>query len=319
MQASARLSYSVASRKVIAGVSIASPRSCYRTSRGKAHAAPLPAQEPPPKGQKRITKQERRVRIVEFVENYRASNEGKFPTVKNICQQIGGGYYAVRELLQEMKYNHAKLPLGNAKAAPLQTTVEVTEHPMPKDEARVVESQGILEVSEHSMPKDDAEVAQPQGTAEVFEHFLSKDEGKVAQCQGTFHFPEHSRPKDDSGKTARHDMDTSETCKTADAPALSDLTENEGILSDQTESEDKPDPGNQQREIEANKFDLKNFEKNLNANDSNASDQSGSDMVNEAKTHARGDNPKLEESANTGLLGSLRSFAYGIRNFWKNM
>nr|ACG35379.1 hypothetical protein [Zea mays] len=272
MQASARLSYSVASRKVIAGVSIASPRSCYRTSRGKAHAAPLPAQEPPPKGQKRITKQERRVRIVEFVENYRASNE-----------------------------------------------VEVTEHPMPKDEARVVESQGILEVSEHSMPKDDAEVAQPQGTAEVFEHFLSKDEGKVAQCQGTFHFPEHSRPKDDSGKTARHDMDTSETCKTADAPALSDLTENEGILSDQTESEDKPDPGNQQREIEANKFDLKNFEKNLNANDSNASDQSGSDMVNEAKTHARGDNPKLEESANTGLLGSLRSFAYGIRNFWKNM
>jgi hypothetical protein len=232
----------------------------------------------------------------------------------------------VRELLQEMKYNHAKLPLGNAKAAPLQATVEVTEHPMPKDEARVVESQGILEVSEHSMPKDDAEVAQPQGTAEVFEHFLSKDEGKVAQCQGTFHFPEHSRPKDDSGKTARHDMDTSETCKTADAPALSDLTENEGILSDQTESEvmkdltvwsqnillrwlflclakikikmdiclkiivhvqDKPDPGNQQREIEANKFDLKNFEKNLNANDSNASDQSGSDMVNEAKTHAR--------------------------------
>lgn len=51
--------------------------------------------------------------------------------------------------------------------------------------------------------------------------------------------------------------------------------------------QDKPDPGNQQREIEANKFDSKNSDKSLNANDSNASDQSGSDIVNEAKTHAR--------------------------------
>ena len=53
---------------MIAGVSSATTRSCYRTSRGKAHAAPLPAQEPPLKGQKRATKQERKVRIMEFVE-----------------------------------------------------------------------------------------------------------------------------------------------------------------------------------------------------------------------------------------------------------
>ena len=39
--------------------------------------------------------------------------------------------------------------------------------------------------------------------------------------------------------------------------------------------QDKPDPGNQQREIEAIKFNLKHYEKPLNANDSNA------------KTHAR--------------------------------
>jgi len=52
-------------------------------------------------------------------------------------------------------------------------------------------------------------------------------------------------------------------------------------------AQDKPDPGNQQREIEANKFNLKNSEKSLDANASNASDESGSDMTNEAKTHAR--------------------------------
>lgn len=49
----------------------------------------------------------------------------------------------------------------------------------------------------------------------------------------------------------------------------------------------KPDPGNQQREIEAIKFDLNNFEKPLDASDSNTSDKSGSDMVIDAKTHGR--------------------------------
>jgi hypothetical protein len=123
----------------------------------------------------------------------------------------------VREVLQEMVFNHAKLPLDNPKAAPLQGTDEVAEHPMQKDEARVLENQGILEV-----PEDDAEMAQRQGTVEVYENSLPKDEGKVDQFQGT----------------------ESESFK---------------------------------------------------------------------------DNPKLEEAANTGLFGSLKSFAYGIRNFWKNM
>ena len=85
------------------------------------------------------------------------------------------------EVLSEMKYNHAKLQLGNPKAAPLQGTVEVTEHPMQKVEARVLESQ----VSEQSMAEDDAEVAQHQGTVEISENSLPKDEGKVDQFQGT--------------------------------------------------------------------------------------------------------------------------------------
>jgi hypothetical protein len=54
---------------VIAGVGSTITRSCYRAFREKAHVAPLSAQElPPPKGQKRISKQERRVMIEEFVD-----------------------------------------------------------------------------------------------------------------------------------------------------------------------------------------------------------------------------------------------------------
>ena len=61
----------------------------------------------------------------------------------------------MREVLQELKYNCTKLPLGNAKAAPLQGTVEVAEHARPKDEALVAQLKGTPEFSEHSRPKDD--------------------------------------------------------------------------------------------------------------------------------------------------------------------
>ena len=61
----------------------------------------------------------------------------------------------MREVLQELKYNCTKLPLGNAKEAPLQGTVEVAEHARPKDEALVAQLKGTPEFSEHSRPKDD--------------------------------------------------------------------------------------------------------------------------------------------------------------------
>jgi hypothetical protein len=61
--------FSFLSFPVIAGVGSTITRSCYRAFREKAHVAPLSAQElPPPKGQKRISKQERRVMIEEFVD-----------------------------------------------------------------------------------------------------------------------------------------------------------------------------------------------------------------------------------------------------------
>ena len=101
----------------------------------------------------------------------------------------------MRPVLQEMVYNHAKLPLDNPKTAPRQVTVEVTEHLLQKDEARVAERQ----VSEHSTPKDDAEVAhlvqkdEPRvAERQVSEHSTPKDDAEVAQLQGTVQVSEHS-------------------------------------------------------------------------------------------------------------------------------
>ncbi|CAL4886498.1 unnamed protein product [Urochloa decumbens] len=389
MQASARLSSSAASKKVIAGVSSAITRSCYRSTRGKAHAAPLSAQEPPPKGQKRITKQERKVRIVEIVDKFRASNDGKFPGVKAVRQQVGGSFYTVREILQELEYNHKKSPLGNAKAAPLQGTVEVAEHSRPKDEAMVAQPKGTPEFAEHSRPKDDSvksplnrdsskssqeiqdvddvlispkDAATSTGIMEKTEAWKSvgsshhnvknpynhdsskssqevQDEDDVlispkdaAMSSGIVEKTETWKPDGSSHhnvetEAVKHDLNTSATFKTADGPNLSDQTESESMKVIMNKSslslgvEAKSDPGNQQRETEANKLAPDNTEKILNASESSTSDQSGSDNVTKANVLDREHNPKHEpeESTSTGLFGSLKSFAYGFRNFWKNL
>jgi len=299
--------------------------------------APLSAQEPPPKGRKRISKQERKSRIVEFVDKFRASNDGKFPSIINVCQQVGGSHYTVREVLQELKYNYIKLPLGNAKEAPLQGTVEVAEHARPKDEALVAQLKGTPEFSEHSRPKDDC-VKNPynrdstksgQEIQDVDVLISPKD---AATSTGIVEKTEtlesvgssHHNVETEAGK---HDLNTSETFKTADGPTLSDQTESESMKVIKNKSsiylgvEAKPDLGNQQRETEAKKLAPENTEKILKASESSVSDQSGSDNVLKANIHDREHKPKHEpeESTSTGLFGSLKSFAYGLRNFWKKL
>uniref|UniRef100_A0A0A8XQ20 AT3G52170-like helix-turn-helix domain-containing protein n=1 Tax=Arundo donax TaxID=35708 RepID=A0A0A8XQ20_ARUDO len=326
MQASARLSSSAASRlssstaskRVIAGVSSTITRSCYRTSRGKAHAAPLSAQEPPPKGQKRVTKQERRVRIEEFVKKYRASNDGKFPTVTNVRQHVGGGHYTVREVLQELEYNHAHTPLNNAKAAQIQGTDE--ELSRPKDESKAAQL--------HSSPKDDngknpdsgegfqstVDVVISQKDATTSTGIIEKT--KTWKSVGPSHYGVET-------EAAKESLNTSEAFKNVNGPTSSDQTESGSMKVITNEPsislgvEVKSDSGNKQGKTEANK----NAETFLDAHESTVSDQSGSGKVIEGNISDSEHGPKheLQESSNTGLLGSLKSFAYGIRNFLKNI
>ncbi|CAN6273616.1 unnamed protein product [Urochloa humidicola] len=324
MQASARLSSSAASKKVIAGVSSAITRSCYRTSRGKAHAAPLSAPEPPAKGQKRITKQERKVRIVEIVDKFRASNDGKFPSAKSIRQQAGGSYYTVREVLQELQYNHTKGPLGNAKAAPLQGTVEVAEHSRSKDEAKVAQLKGTPKFAEHSRHEDDI-------AKNLYNRDSSKGSQEIQDGDDVLVSPKNAAmstaivEKTETRKptvSSHHSVETE-----AGKDDLSDQTERESMKVIPNKSslslgvEARSDPGNQQRETEADKLALENTEKILNPSESSASDQSGSGNVTKADVLDREHNPKHEpeESTSTGLFGSLKSFADGFRNFWKNL
>ncbi|XP_038976931.1 uncharacterized protein LOC120107648 isoform X2 [Phoenix dactylifera] len=80
--------------------------------RWKSFAASVPSGSyKPQKGQKK-SKEERRAMVEAFVDKYKSSNAGKFPTASHIRQEIGGSYYVVREIIQELRYNH-KMSLSN--------------------------------------------------------------------------------------------------------------------------------------------------------------------------------------------------------------
>lgn len=57
------------------------------------------------KPQKRVSKSERRNMVENYVNKYREKTEGKFPSPTDTMKDVGGSYYVVRQILQEMIYN----------------------------------------------------------------------------------------------------------------------------------------------------------------------------------------------------------------------
>ncbi|OMO61513.1 hypothetical protein CCACVL1_23457 [Corchorus capsularis] len=69
--------------------------------RGTSYAAPLPSETPK---HKRVSKDERRAMIESFINRYRSTNAGKFPSVSAVQKEVGGGYYVVRKIAQELEH-----------------------------------------------------------------------------------------------------------------------------------------------------------------------------------------------------------------------
>ncbi|KAI3517862.1 hypothetical protein L1887_17083 [Cichorium endivia] len=54
---------------------------------------------------KRITSADRRALLEIYVNKYRGMNSGKFPTPTSAVKEVGGSYYSIKKMLQEMEYN----------------------------------------------------------------------------------------------------------------------------------------------------------------------------------------------------------------------
>ncbi|KZV57923.1 hypothetical protein F511_12529 [Dorcoceras hygrometricum] len=74
--------------------------------RGKSMTASVPSDASKTrKAGKRVPKDVRKSMVEKYVDNYRTLNAGKFPTVSDAKKNVGGCYYVVRQILQELEYN----------------------------------------------------------------------------------------------------------------------------------------------------------------------------------------------------------------------
>ncbi|GJM95541.1 hypothetical protein PR202_ga12288 [Eleusine coracana subsp. coracana] len=88
------------------GRAVGVPRCCVRAQEKR-----------PPRVRK--TKEERRELVESFINNYRVSNDGKFPSVNLTHKEVGGSYYIVREIVRDIIQENKVLGPGGLNATAL--------------------------------------------------------------------------------------------------------------------------------------------------------------------------------------------------------
>ncbi|KAJ6296510.1 hypothetical protein OIU78_024375 [Salix suchowensis] len=82
--------------------------------RAKSYAASVPSHMPKShKAQKRVSKDDRRAMVESYVNRYRETHAGKFPSISDAQKQVGGNYYFIRKIVQELEYK-SKISSSNS-------------------------------------------------------------------------------------------------------------------------------------------------------------------------------------------------------------
>lgn len=143
-------------------------------SRGKSYAASVPCDVPKiQKGRKRVSKDQRKAMVESFVNKYRSMNAGKFPAASDAQKQVGGNYYIVRQILQELEYNSKIPPLQQSSKNIF--TKKLTE-----------ENEPLAEIEEASVSQMTMKRSQKTGSLSDFvakERLLQKGQPKKVSHQ----------------------------------------------------------------------------------------------------------------------------------------
>ncbi|KAI5557853.1 hypothetical protein BDE02_18G131100 [Populus trichocarpa] len=82
--------------------------------RARSYAASVPSHMPQShKAQKRVSKDDRRAMVESYVNKYRETHAGKFPSISDARKQVGGNYYFIRKIVQELEYK-SKISSSNS-------------------------------------------------------------------------------------------------------------------------------------------------------------------------------------------------------------
>ncbi|XP_044465977.1 uncharacterized protein LOC123196143 isoform X2 [Mangifera indica] len=160
--------------------------------RGRSQAASVSSDVPKVKRvQKKVSKDERRAMMEAFVNNYRVTHNGKFPTVTDALKHVGGSFYVARKVLQELQYK-SKI-LSSAGTNEKNLVVGVIE----KNKVTVdVESQNGL----HSIVAQDMEIVDTSGN-----HLEAEGGPSCSAVSGRALFDEVTKPVAYGGQSGSED------------------------------------------------------------------------------------------------------------------
>lgn len=120
----------------------------------------------PQQGRKKLTKQERSVLVLAFVEKYMSSNGGKFPTITFTRKQVGGSHYMIRSIIQELEYHRRRASLGT------KTEVKISEENKKSEVFPLTAESCILTDANHktasSESKKEVKIKEENDKCEVF-------------------------------------------------------------------------------------------------------------------------------------------------------
>ncbi|XP_065003839.1 uncharacterized protein LOC135636164 isoform X3 [Musa acuminata AAA Group] len=240
MQASARgLAFSSSpvsssTKRVFIGLSSALLRSSFRGWE-KSFSALVPSGPYKPQKGEKISEQERRALVESFVDKYRASNAGRFPPVSHVRQEIGGSYYIIKQLVQEMKYN--KRSSLNGGAHHLTKAEDVDQSSSAKKVPFTSAVDNMLKTDQDESPvslKLDIGVdAMQSPSVETIGSRTEKSANDIAHDASFSKVVEHNRGKDEVLETEEHLRDHPRSTEQSDSSArTTDLWGNLRLLSD---------------------------------------------------------------------------------------
>lgn len=260
--------------------------------RARSYAASVPSHMPKShKAQKRVSKDDRRAMVESYVNKYRETHAGKFPSISDARKQVGGNYYFIRKIVQELEY---KSKISSSNSGNKKKELPIVSEPLVK--VKNMSTGGAMsdmrtQCDPRAVPLNDVgdtsyRYLEVEGGLQTCEKMVSQEFGNPISPK---HFQEHSDA--DGTQAAESHMRKHET-KNVSHPGL-------------VEAE------NDQEKLSA-------FKRVMDADHSKHNE--GSPYLDKhekdiSSTHADG----AELPKKSTVWGSLKSFADGLVSMWRKM
>jgi hypothetical protein len=288
--------------------------------RGRSYAASVPSCTPKDKKpQTRLSKPDRKILVEAFVDRYKASNSGKFPSVIDVYKEVGGGYYVIRQIVQEIEYEAkhpsiktSKTPSSGEKAKKSMSVTEVEEVLVKEgtmsEEAETVNF-GNTESFDIQMPKVTPVSGEIPSSTEIVKETIAATEVDGVLLKKEKISIEAEKVIVDNTESLHIQMPEVTVFKASEDLSTHSGTGTEEILKDSWDKSQESDEKNKPNE----NVDIHPATPKIDSNDHQQHPESERRDVSSVKAE------NVEVQKKSSMWGSLKSMAGGLITMIKNL